>query len=222
MGIVQQASGTYTGTSCVATLPGASSAANCVVVCLAGNVTATTPTNWTLRTSQVNIMGHYWWDRTAVSVTSVTITTPSGQGVWYIAEIAGGTYQNALSAQDPTVATTYTTPSLVPTAGTRELIASLGSVANGGGAATVSTDGWTNSFVEVADNFLAAGPSATQADATRDNVVADGVASYSTTGTFTSPATTREGRTAIIASYVTTVGAAAAPIPDLTMAPFRR
>lgn len=201
MPIVQQASGTWTGTSVTPTLPGASSASNTVVLCLAGNVTATTPTNWTLRTSQVAQMGHYWFDRVAASVTSVTVTTASGQGVWAIAEIAGGAYVTSNSVNNTTGAASYTTPVLTPAAGTEIMLASIAGLFTS--ARTVS--GWTNGFVEIIDLCATATDNPMQGVAILDSVTATGASTYSTTATYSNTST---GKSAIIAAYNTT-GAAA-------------
>src|SRR5437868_5875590 len=202
MGILQQASGTFTASGFAPTLPATSSSANCVVLIIAGNTTITTPTNWTLRTSQVNQMGHYLFDRQGVALQSVTVTSAAGQGTWCIAEIARGSFQTggALSQNAATNATTYSTNSLTPTAGTRTIIASLGSTQTG----TVRTlSGWTNSFVEVADVCQPTADYPMQGVAVLDNLTANGSTAYSTTGTYS---TSSGGRSAIIASYVTTAG----------------
>ena len=78
MGILQQSSGTFSGTSFTVTLPAATSAANRVVVFVAGNTIVNTPAGWALRTSQVNEMGHYHWDRAGSSAT-YAFTNSSGQ-----------------------------------------------------------------------------------------------------------------------------------------------
>lgn len=202
MGILQQASGTFTGTSFTPTLPATSSAANCVVLIVAGNTTVTTPAGWTLRTSQVNQMGHYLWDRQGVALASVAVSNSAGQGTWWIAEIAGGSYQNASSVNAASNATTYVTPSLTPTAGVRTLIASLGST-HATTARTIS--GWTNSFVEVADVCQATADFPMQGVAVRDDLTVNGSTAYSTTGTYS---LSNGGRSAIIASYVTTAAPA--------------
>lgn len=214
MGIVQQASGTFSGTSFTPTLPGASSASNGILLIVAGNTTVTTPTNWTLRTSQVNFMGHYAYTRDGVSLTSVSVSNASGQGTWWIAEIAGGTYDTSTSANSSSANTTYATPNLTPTAGTREVVASIGSTQSGGnGARTIS--GWTNSFLEQADLCQASVDFPMQGVATLDDITANGSTSYSTTGTYS---LSSAGRSAIIVSYVTAAGGGGSPtLPDVAM-----
>lgn len=212
MPLVQQASGVFNGTTFSPTLPGASSASNTVVIVVAGNTTITTPTNWTLRTSQVNQMGHYWLERPSVSLTSVAITNASGQGTWWIAEISGGVYDTgapALGANVATATNVYNTPTLTPTAGTRILLASIGGTATSG-ARTVS--GWTNGFVEQADVCQTTGAAdfPMQGVAILDSLTASGSTGYSTDITYSNSST---GRTAIIASYATTAGAAPAAVP---------
>jgi hypothetical protein len=197
--IVQQASGTWSGTSVTPTLPGASSASNLVVLIIAGNTTVTTPGSWNLRTSQVNQMGHYLYDRAGFSLTSVAVTTASGQGTWWIAEISGGVYDTSTSANSTSGSGTYVTPSLTPASGTRILIASLGSTSTV--ARTIS--GWTNSFVEQADVCQASADFPMQGVAVLDSVAANGSTAYSTTATYS---LTSPGRSAIIASYATSAG----------------
>jgi hypothetical protein len=216
MSIVQQASGAFTGTSFTPTLPGASDSANCVVIIVAANTTVTTPTNWTLRTSQVNLMGHYLYDRAGVSLTSVAMSNASGQGTWWIAEIASGAHDISSSANAGSGnSTTYNTPTLTPTAGTRLVIASLGSTITGGAARTIS--GWTNSFVEQADVCQPTVDGPMQGVALLDDFTANGSTGYSTTGTYS---TSSNGRTAIITAYVTAGGAPALP-PIIVMPPRR-
>jgi hypothetical protein len=215
VGIVQQASGLWTGTSFTPTLPVASSAANGILIIVAGNTTVTTPTNWTLRTSQVNTMGHYAFTRDGVALTSVAMTSAAGQGTWYIAEIAGGVYQTSTSQNANTNSTTYSTLTMTPTAGTRELFASIGSTVTGGAARTVS--GWTNSFVEQADLCQATVDGPMQGVASLDNVAANGSTAYTTTATYSAQST---GRSAIAVSYVTTdVAGIAFPFGLLTTTP---
>lgn len=209
MTIVQSNSGTWTGTSFTPTLLAASAASNGVLIIVAGNTTVTTPGSWSLRTSQVNQMGHYLYTRDGVSLTSVAMTSGAGQGTWVIVEVQGGTYDTSSSANAATGTNTYNTPTLTPTAGAREVIASLASLSNTG-ARTIS--GWTNSFTEFADTCQATADNPMQGAANLA-VTADGVTGYSTTGTYSQPST---GRSAIIVSYGTGSGAAAAP-PDLLM-----
>ena len=57
--IVQQASGTFDGSSFTPTLAATSSTSNLIVLIVTGNTIVTTPSGFTLRTSQVNYMGQY-------------------------------------------------------------------------------------------------------------------------------------------------------------------
>lgn len=216
MGIVQDASGTFTGTTFTATLPGASSASNRVIVLVAANTTVTTPASWTLRTSQVNFLGHYLYERAGFSLTSVVFTNSAGQGTWYVAEMDGA-YDTSLSANDQTVGTTYFTPNLVPTTGAKTLVASLGSTATTGSAAR-TLSGWTNSFVENADVCQATADAPMQGAASR-SATGNGVTTFSTTGTYSASNT---GRSAIIASYVDGSGGGASAIPPSLIMQTRR
>lgn len=205
MGIVQQASGTFTATGFSPTLPGASNAANTVILIIAGNTTVTTPTNWTLRTSQVNEMGHYWYDRAAVSLTSVTVASAAGQGTWWIVEV-DGIHDISTSANNISAGTTYNTPNLTPTAGDRTILASIGSLILGGAARTVS--GWTNSFIEQIDVCQATADAPMQGGAAL-SVTANGSTAYSTAATYSASST---GRSALIGAY--TVAAPPPPPSD--------
>lgn len=204
MAIVQEASGTFNGATFTATLPGAVSSSNTVAVIVAGNTTVTTPGSWTLRTSQVNQMGHYLYDRTGTTSLSQAFACATGQGTWYAVELSGA-YDTSTSANDTTGNTVYATPTLTPTAGARTLLASLGSLFSS--ARTVS--GWTNSFVEEADVCQASADFPMQGVASL-SVTANGSTGYSTTATYSATST---GRSAIIASYTDTAAAVATYVP---------
>lgn len=200
MSIVQQNSGVFNGTSFTVTLPAPSVATNVVVVIVAGNTTVTTPAGWTLRSSQVNFMGHYLYDRAGGSA-SYAFTNSAGQGTWWIAEIYKGVFDTAPTGQNATSAnTTYNTQSITPGAGTRLVVASLASVATGGAARTIS--GWTNSFVEQVDLCQTTGATDApmQGVAVLDNLAANGSTAQTTTATYSASST---GRSALIASYST-------------------
>lgn len=199
MGILQQASGTFNGASFTATLPAASSASNTVVVIIGADTTVTTPASWALRTSQVNEMAHYLYDRAGVSLTSVSFTTATGPGTWWIFEV-NGAHVSSSSANNVNQASSYNTPNLTPTAGTRTLVASIGSLHN---AATRTVSGWTSSFVEQVDvcATVTAFPQAGGA-ALVDQTV-NGSTAYSTTATYSLPSTSKS---AIIAAYASSAG----------------
>ena len=205
MGVVQRASGsgTVSGDFSV-TLPAASSASNRVVVIITGNTAVATPTGWTLRTSQVNYMGHYLWDRAGGSA-SYTFNA-SGQVTWFIEEVEAGVYVSALSQNDSTGSGSYSTPNLTPTAGERHLLTSLGST-HASSARTLS--GWTGGFVEQADLCVATAdfPMGGYAD---QEVTANGSTAYGTTGTYS---LTSPGRTAIIGAYETSSGGGVTATP---------
>lgn len=212
MGIVQEASGLFSGSPFSPTLPGPSSASNTVIVVIAGNTTVTTPGSWTLRTSQVNFMGHYLFERAGFALSSVAITAAAGIGTWYIAEV-NGAYDTSLSANNTAAATTYVTPNIAPATGLRTLVASLGSTIGSAAARTIS--GWTNGFIEEADVSQATSDAPMQGVASL-GVTGNGVTTFNTTGTYSASS---DGRSAIIASYVD--GGAAAPAPrfEMLMAP---
>lgn len=208
MPIVQQNTGVFNGTSFTASLTAASDAANCVILVVAGNTTVTTPASWNLRASQVNFMGHYWFDL-AGSVTSVAVSNAAGQGTWVMAEIAAGTFDVVASANAAASNTTYTTPTTTPTAGVRIVLASVGSVATGGASRTITA--WNSSFLEIADLCQTTGATDApmQGVAIRDALTVNGSTGFSTQATFSAAST---GRTAIIAAYVTSTAVALPPI----------
>lgn len=212
MTIVQQNSGTSTGSSFTATLGSASDASNRLVLIVAGNTTVTTLSGWSLRTSQVNFMGHYIYDRAGDGSASWGWSNTSGQLTWVLLEIQDGAYNTATSVNNQLSGTTYNTPNLTPAAGTKIVIASLGSTIASATVRTVS--GWTNSFVEQADLCQASSDYPMQGVAVLDNLAADGTTAYSTTGTYSASST---GRSALIASYVTSAGGAPALPPSLIM-----
>ena len=86
MGVIQHASGAFTGTSFTVTLPSASQSGNLVVVHVAANTIVNTASGFTLRDSQVNYMGCYLYDRAGGS-NSWGFTCSSGQGTWVAIEI---------------------------------------------------------------------------------------------------------------------------------------
>ncbi len=207
MTILQQASGSFNGTgSMTLTLPAASSASNTVVAIIAGNTVVTTPAGWTLRTSQVNQMGHYLYDRTGGSTTYTFAFSGTASLTWWIAEIPGAaTFDKAASANDATGSGIYSTPSLTPAAGTRLVVASLGSTLAG----TVRTiSGWTNGFVEQADVCQPTQDYPMQGVAVLDNLAANGTTAYTTQGTYSA---TSGGRSAVIGSWATSAAQANTP-----------
>ncbi len=197
-GIRQQSSGTWDGVSMDVSLPGPSAATSVVALFVAGNTSVPTPAGWTRREIQLNTMGHYLFTREGGGASSWTIPSNAGTGTWYVAEIGNGEYDTSASAENTNYAFSYTTPSLVPSAGTRLILASIGAVHQNGTPATMAS--WTNGFEEVADICSLSADHPMQAVAAY-TVDTDGIATYSTTGTYEFE---RSGRTAIIASFVTT------------------
>lgn len=201
MGIVQQNSGTFNGTSFTPTLGATTQTGNTVYLIVAGNTTVTTPTNWTLRTSQVNFMGHYAYSRTGVALSSVSVSNASGQGTWWLFEV-NGAYDTSTSANSSSPATTYSTPALTPASGTRSVFASIASTADSG--STVRTvSGWTSSFVEQIDLCQATADAPMQGGAVLADITANGTTSYSTSATYSAASA---GRSAIILSSASSAG----------------
>lgn len=191
-GILQQNSGIWTGTAMPVSLPSTTNATSTIALFVAGNTIVPTPAGWTLRESQVNWMGHYLFT-VAGGVNSWNITTNNGAGTWYLAEIANGAYDTSASAHDTDGDSQYTAPILVPTAGNRLIIASLGGTEDHG---PYTIDSWTDGFNEVADVCYPSGDYPMQGVAVR-TVTADGVTGYTTTGAYSIAVS----RSAIIASF---------------------
>ena len=214
MTIVQVNSGQITNAAAFTpTLGSATSGSNRLALFVAGNTTVTTLSGWTLRTSQVNEMGHYLYDRAGDGGTSWgPWTNVSGDLTWVVLEIQAGVYISGSGQNSISSSTTYSTPNNTPTAGTRCVVASIASLIATTAVRTVS--GRTNSFVEQADLCVADSDYPMQGVAVLDNVAANGSTAYSTTATYSQAST---GRSALIASYETSSGA-----PAATSFPFKR
>lgn len=208
MGIIQENSGTFNGTSIAASLPATPGAGRTVII-ICGNTTVTTPVGWTLDASSVANMGHYAYSRTSAPI-SVSITCGLGQGMWYMAEMdgAGGALDIGSAAHLASAATTYFTPNATLTTGPRTVFGSLG--ASGGTIQCRTISGWTNSFLEKADFCVAVGDDPMGAVATLDTV-GNGVTVYSTTGTYSAAA--MGDRSGLIVSYPVAASASASPTP---------
>lgn len=218
MGILQQNTGLVSASgSFTASLNSASSSANTVVLVIGGSSTINTPASWTLRASQVANMGHYVFERAGVSLTSVAVTSPetTAPTTWWMAEIQAGVYNTSTATNNLAAGTTFATTAITPAAGTKILIASIGSQAAGGPARTIS--GWTNSFVEQADLCQASSDYPMQGIAILPDFTASGSTSYTTTGTYSASSVSRS---AIAVSYATSSSVAAVP-PILIMQPRR-
>lgn len=198
MGIVAQNTGTTSGTSFTVSLGSTSAASSRVGVIYFGNTTVNTPGGFTLRTSKVSGGAIYLWD-TAGGGSSWNFTNADGEGTWWVFEIANGVYNTSNSQNNDAQASTYTTTSLTPGAGTRCVIAAFGSLLPAGPVRTVS--GWTNSFVEQQDFGNATADFPSQGDAARVDQVYSGAASTSTGVTYSASSFARYS---IIASYGTT------------------
>jgi hypothetical protein len=231
-GIVQSASGANNAPASAtqtATLGGAATAGNQILLVVGGDdYAATPPTGFTEHTGakQETFLGHYLWRKTAAGgETSISYTLGSAApSCWAIAEISGidstTPYDISTGTFDQSSGTTYTTPTLTPTSGDRLLVATIGGALN---SAFSGLSGWTNSFTELQDVWT------TLASGTRDSiglatlaVTANGATAYST-GITWDGAVTPQARTAIIISLKVAGGApAAASSPPRPMNRFRR
>ena len=206
-GILQQASGTWTGASMQVSLPSATLGTSTVALFIVGNTTIATPAGWTLRRSEVANLGHYLFTRDGDGTNSWSI--PSAHvGTWYVAEIGNGAYDTSAAANNVFSAITHSTSNLTPSAGTRLVIASVGGANNNPNTIT----SWTDDFTEVADVYVAAMDHPSHGVATR-TVTANGSGSYATTATYQFMT---NSRTAIIASFVTTGSGSGGSTPLVT------
>lgn len=207
MTILDRNSGTFsTTTSVTVTRSTGSFGTNTVlVVAIFGNTVFNTPGTMTQRTSSVLNMGLYSYDKVGAGEISLPFTaTSSGSGAWFCWELTNGsTWVNGQASQVATSETSYATPSVTPTLGDRHLLAVAGGLGNGNARNVAS---FSNSFAEWADlqATVQDWPFAAAADL---NVTANGVASYSTTGTFSG--VTSSGAGGITLAYAD--GGAAAP-----------
>lgn len=152
-----------------------------IVVAIFGNTTFTTPSGWTQRLQNVANMGLYAFERTGAGESNFAFTANvAGSGMWYAWELsAGSTWVNGSIVEQGTL-TQVTTPTLVPTAGNRHMLAVCGG-SNGG--TTTSVTGFSNSFINVAGGQATTQDRPFSARADRD-LTADGTSSYTTTATF--------------------------------------
>jgi hypothetical protein len=210
--VVQQNSGLFNGTSAVITLPSATSASNLLVISIGADVTMQTLSGWTLRTSQVNDMGHYMWTKQGDGASSWTFTADASlPGVWYVEEIENGTYLTATGQNNVSSQTTYGTTTLTPTAGERRMLASIGSLHN---SSTRTLSGWTNSYVEQSDQCSNVPARPLQGTAALE-VTANGSTGYSTTATYS---VTNTSKSALHGAFGTPSGGTPAVPPILVMA----
>lgn len=217
--IVQQNEGAQnTGDATVdATLGSGCAAGNTIVVIVGADDYRTAggiPTGFTESTGckQETFLGHYlWWKVATGGETTFGYTIGSASpSCWEVFEISGlhasAPYDVSNGQFAQSSGTSYTTPTITPTAGDRYLVGSIGgSLSN-----TLSgVDTWLNSFTEREDTFT------TLASGTRDvigmadrSVTADGLTGYSTGASYTG-ATTCQSRTGIIVAFKVAAAAAA-------------
>lgn len=182
-------------------------------------------TGWTLPTggAQQTFLGHYLWYKVASGgETSVqyTIGSPS-PSCWCFAEYSGmdaSPYDTSNGQFAQSTLQTYTTPAVVPSAGERLLVGTIGG-SSGGAWASLDMTSWLNSFVEIADigTTLASGTRDIQGLASLA-VTANGSTAYSTGATYP---TVAQSRTAIIVSFKV-ASTSTASHPPLSSFPLRR
>ena len=193
--ITQHNSGIWTGTTMSVFLPASTAPSATLALIIASNTALSTPSGWTLRESQVNEMGHYLFTHLG-GTNSWNITTNNGSGTWWVGEIAGATYDVSQSANNTAGSHEYRTPAIVPTVGSRLLMASVASCSGDEIVRTIID--WTDDFTEIADVCNPTWDYAMQGVAVHA-VSADGVTGYATTASYSSGVGTRS---AIITSFI--------------------
>lgn len=147
--------GTTTPSSLDATLPGAPTSGNTLLLAVSSDATVATPSGWTKDREQVNNNGHYLFRKVATGAeTSVTVTPSVGASTaWVYIELSG------VATDDPLAGTTSTgsgsgsdtrnTGSTGTTTGAAGGIAVATFGLSLGSAGTGTTDTYNNSFTEV-------------------------------------------------------------------------
>lgn len=190
--VVQSAEGTSTSATVTASFSSTPTNGNLIVLCFAADDYNGTPNSgWTQSTGmeQQTYHGSYlWWRVASGGSNSFQYTIGSAtNSSWVLLEVSGldaAPYDVSSGQFAQSSSSTYTTPSITPTAGDRLLIASMGgSQASADMSADLNT--WLNSFTHIRSS----GPAS--ASGTRDvvgvaslAVTANGSTSYSTGATY--------------------------------------
>ncbi|HYH74778.1 MAG TPA: PKD domain-containing protein [Candidatus Saccharimonadales bacterium] len=209
--------GTAAPASTLASLDTPSTAGNTLVLAVASDAYITAPPpGWTLNANSSNMtyFGQYVYTKVATGgELSWTITPNSSASLaWVVLEIAGAAtpaFDLAAAQYTQTFGSTYTTPTLTPTAGERLLLAVFAASLNGTSLRGVS--GWTNAFSDTTDSWTK------KTSGTNDMlgigaqvVIADGTTGYNT-GIIWDNAASPQARGAILLSLKGVVGANLAP-----------
>lgn len=164
---------------------------------------------------QETFLGHYVWYKTAAGGETTISATPNAAAthVMLALELSGVSGLDVSNGQlAASSGTTYTTPTITPSAGGRFLVGTIGFSAHSSVTVTSATDTWLNSFVEAVDGFT------TPSGATRDvvgvatlSVTADGLTGYDTGATAGGVAGTPQTRTGIILAFTESAGGGGGP-----------
>lgn len=199
--LVQSAEGTSTLATVTASFPSTPTNGNLIILRFAADDYNGTPNaGWTQSTGmeqQTFHGGYIWWKIAAGGSNSFQYTIGSAaNSSWTLEEWSGleaSPYDISAGQCTNSSASSYTTPSITPTAGDRLLLAAIGS-SNNGGDMSADLTGWTNSFT----GSICSGP--VSASGTRDNiggayrtVTANGSTSYSTGASFPFTKTSHSG-----------------------------
>lgn len=183
MTILDRSFGTFTTTTSVSVTrsTGSYGTGTVIVVGMFSNTVFNTPGGFTQRHNSVVNLGLYAYDKTGAGEASLPFTaTVAGSGEWYAWELsAGSTYVTGSLAQTGS-ANSYAIPAITPSSGDRHLLAFAGGAHP---SLALSVTAFNNSFVIGAGGQAIAQDQPFSARAERD-VTADGVASYTTTATF--------------------------------------
>lgn len=196
MAILDRSSGTFVSATNVSVTrsTGSYGTGTVIVVVIFGNTVFNTPGGWTQRTSNVNTLGLYSYDKAGAGEASISFTaTAAGQGTWFAWELSpGSVWDTGQATETAGGILTFDTPSITPAAGGRHILAVAG--ANRSGAAG-SVSSWSGGFTEWADAQGTTAGDGTFAAAADLNVTADGTTAYTTTATFNTTVSPRGGFT---------------------------
>src|SRR5690606_27830854 len=187
-----------------ATLPGAPTSGNTLLLAVSSDATVNTPSGWTKDREQVNNNGHYLFRKTAAGTEQTVAVAPTtgASTAWVYLELSG------IAAEDPLAATTSTgsaagsdSRNTGPTSTTCGAAGGIAVATSGlplGTAGTGTTDAYNTSFAEVSGaGTVTTTASGTNVSCSVATLAVASDASFSCTATFSLSAPS----TGIIAVY---------------------
>ena len=191
---------------------GSPASGNLVVLCFASDDYNGTPdAGWTQSTGmeqQVFHGGYLWWRISAGANPPGAYTIGTATvSAWILMEFSGlsATPYDISNGQSINgTASSYTTPSIIPTSGSRLLVAMLGA-SDSTDLSGVTITGWTNSLTSIRDSGTSAGATDDFVGTAWRLVTGDGVTGFSTGGTYTGT-TDVESRSGLIIAFKEAAG----------------